>query len=106
MSTIVTHTIYGWSALDGDDTAGYELIASADTIDVLLPLLRDREVAAFTVELIKPRPPAVIETDPLTGDPAPYDPNGGDYPAARRTASWQQHGSCQAPAGDGWHRNR
>lgn len=55
MSTIIRHTIHGWSALDGNDTTGYELIASADTIDGLLPLLRELGVITATVELREPR---------------------------------------------------
>jgi hypothetical protein len=45
----VTRTVWGWSAfVTGDPDA---LIGSANEIDQLVPLLRELDVKAFTVEL-------------------------------------------------------
>jgi hypothetical protein len=41
---------WGWTAYAGDPNDA-AIIASADTIDQLVPLLRELEVQAFTVEL-------------------------------------------------------
>jgi hypothetical protein len=46
----VCQTRWGWSAFDGPAFDG-KLIASANTIDLLLPLMRELEVKSFTVEL-------------------------------------------------------